>query len=187
MPLPSGTGFTRSAINTILNNKPSAAANAIADTKTTAAQLYNAQQAWNQMNYQTQSAQEAMRFNAEQAQINRDWQERMSNTAYQRAVTDMKKAGLNPILAFQNGGASTPSGATAQGYAMSGAAGQTSAAQTFKGDWGEAMLGIIGVLAMSAMGAMENNRNNNKLNFLNQLKAMWNDAKAKTKREGARG
>lgn len=60
------------------------------------------------------SARRQREFEAQQAQIARDWSEQMSNSAHQREVEDLKAAGLNPVLAVNNG-ASTPGATSAHG------------------------------------------------------------------------
>lgn len=94
-------------------------------------------------------------FNAMEAQKNRDWQERMSNTAYQRQVADMKAAGINPYAALSHG-ASVGGGATA------------SASQAGVGSSGRgfgALLSFIGNIATSAISAVSRNAIANKAAF----------------------
>lgn len=61
------------------------------------------------------STREQMAFQNEQAKIQREWESGMSNTAHQREVEDLKKAGLNPVLSAGGGGASTPSATVPSG------------------------------------------------------------------------
>lgn len=68
-------------------------------------------------------------FNAQQAQLNRDFQERMRATQYQTTVKDLQAAGLNPMLAYSNGGAGTPSGAVSAPAQSAVGAGMSSAKQ----------------------------------------------------------
>jgi len=52
-------------------------------------------------------------YNAAEADRNRKWQEEQRKTQYQTAVEDLKAAGLNPMLAYSQGGAKPTSGAQA--------------------------------------------------------------------------
>lgn len=80
-------------------------------------------------------------YNSRQAQIQRDFEERMSNTAYSRSFADLRRNGVNPYAVMQ--GASTPTGATASASASRGAS--ASALPS-----GRALLGLVSSVIASA-------------------------------------
>lgn len=95
--------------------------------------------------YNYEMAKYTNEFNAREAQKQRDFEERMSNTAYSRAIADLRANGLNPYVAI-GAQASTPSGMGAQGSTAYSSGKYSSVAA--RGS--QALLHDIGSIAMSA-------------------------------------
>jgi hypothetical protein len=81
----------------------------------------NARQAADNRQFQSSEAERQMDFQAQQTKEQMEFQERMRRTQYQTTIADLKAAGLNPMLAYAQGGAGNLSGASASGAAGSGA------------------------------------------------------------------
>lgn len=103
----------------------------------------------------------ARAYNRAEAQAQREWSEKMASTAYQRTMEDMKKAGLNPILAASRGATQVGSG---------------SAASTNNGNFTPFTAASV-PSAHSASAQTMYDYGNNTMQFLNNAMATINTAK----------
>jgi hypothetical protein len=89
---------------------------------------FQADQTAQQMRFQADQTQKQHDYNSAEARRQMDFQQAMRATQYQTTIADLKAAGLNPMLAYAQGGAGNLTGAAGQGSAAAGAAASGAAA-----------------------------------------------------------
>lgn len=129
---------------------------------------YNADQAKINRDFQQTSADKAMEFSAAEAEKNRQWQEMMSNTSFQRAMQDLEAAGLNPKLVAQLSGASTPTGGFSSGVSASGSSASTSASSSHMAQRSDAVMNALS----SVFSALRNAENVSSTNVTNLARSI---------------
>lgn len=121
------------------------------------AREFNALEAEKSRDFSSSEAALNRQFEAEQAELNRQWQTDMSNSAYQRSMSDMEKAGVNPNLL--SGGAlsaSTGSSGVPQGSQAATSAASASPASSGIASFGNMFSGIAN--ALNAYATLNNQK-----------------------------
>ena len=110
--------------------------------------MFNSSEAVNADRRSYEMQLQSQQFNSAEAQKNRDWQERLSNSSIQRAAADYKAAGYSPLALLGGSGASTPSGSVAHSSAASGHASSAS------GNGVSLLKGVVSLIADVATQGM---------------------------------
>lgn len=169
------------ALSGVLQYQGNRETNASNESMAANATSANMAEAQRNRDFQQSSANTQMAFQANQIAQQRQYETGMSNTAHQREVNDLIKAGLNPLLSV-NGGASTPSTGAASGAAASGAQGSAEKSTNINPWTGVNPMSVISS-AIETMGTVQGlEKQKAETNFINaQAKKTGVDTKVAEK------